>query len=197
MPSRLRSGYTPRQSRAREASGCRSTSDQASGPDCGDRPLGSASSWSPTTPPHAGRRPSTACPSRSPRTVDHVMVCDDASTDDTYEVGLRLQERVAPADHGGPHASTTSATAATRRPATRWADRARPRHRGAAARRRPVRPRGDRGLVEPLRRGEADAVFGSRMMERGEARAGGMPLYKYVGNRILTTLPEPAHRRPA
>ena len=25
------------------------------------------------------------------------------------------------------------------------------------------------------------------MMERGKARAGGMPLYKYVGNRILTT----------
>ena len=36
-------------------------------------------------------------------------------------------------------------------------------------------------------RGEADAVFGSRMMEPGAARKGGMPLYKYVGNRILTT----------
>jgi hypothetical protein len=34
--------------------------------------------------------------------------------------------------------------------------------------------------------GEADAVFGSRMMERGRALAGGMPLYKYVGNRVLT-----------
>ena len=31
------------------------------------------------------------------------------------------------------------------------------------------------------------AVFGSRMMDRGAARKGGMPLYKYVGNRILTT----------
>ena len=38
------------------------------------------------------------------------------------------------------------------------------------------------------RRGEADAVFGSRMMDTGAARAGGMPLYKYVGNQILTTL---------
>ena len=28
--------------------------------------------------------------------------------------------------------------------------------------------------------------MGSRMMERGHAREGGMPLYKYVGNRILT-----------
>ena len=42
-------------------------------------------------------------------------------------------------------------------------------------------------MVAPLERGESDAVFGSRMMEPGEARRGGMPLYKYVGNRILTT----------
>lgn len=42
-------------------------------------------------------------------------------------------------------------------------------------------------IVEPLQRGEADAVFGSRMLEKGQARRGGMPLYKYVGNRILTT----------
>lgn len=43
-------------------------------------------------------------------------------------------------------------------------------------------------IIEPLERGEADAVFGSRMMERGAARRGRMPLYKYVGNRVLTTL---------
>lgn len=42
-------------------------------------------------------------------------------------------------------------------------------------------------LVDPLVRGEADAVFGSRMMHGGDARKGGMPLYKYVGNRVLTT----------
>jgi glycosyltransferase involved in cell wall biosynthesis len=41
-------------------------------------------------------------------------------------------------------------------------------------------------LMEPLREGNADAVFGSRMMERFAALKGGMPLYKYVGNRILT-----------
>ncbi|HEU4578653.1 MAG TPA: bifunctional glycosyltransferase/class I SAM-dependent methyltransferase [Polyangiaceae bacterium] len=43
-------------------------------------------------------------------------------------------------------------------------------------------------LLAPLRSGEADAVFGSRMLERGQALKGGMPLYKYVGNRILTTV---------
>jgi glycosyltransferase involved in cell wall biosynthesis len=43
-------------------------------------------------------------------------------------------------------------------------------------------------LVEPLRRGEADAVFGSRMLERFGALKGGMPLYKYAGNKILTAI---------
>jgi glycosyltransferase involved in cell wall biosynthesis len=43
-------------------------------------------------------------------------------------------------------------------------------------------------LLQPLCRGEADAVFGSRMLTRGAARDGGMPLYKFVGNKILTWL---------
>lgn len=43
-------------------------------------------------------------------------------------------------------------------------------------------------IVAPLERGECDAVFGSRMMLRGEARRGGMPLYKVVGNGILTRM---------
>ncbi|MCB0997666.1 MAG: methyltransferase domain-containing protein [Acidimicrobiales bacterium] len=42
-------------------------------------------------------------------------------------------------------------------------------------------------MVAPIVDGDADAVFGSRMMTPGGARQGGMPMYKYVGNRILTT----------
>jgi glycosyltransferase involved in cell wall biosynthesis len=42
------------------------------------------------------------------------------------------------------------------------------------------------GLVAPLRDGQADAVFGSRMMSRFGALRGGMPLYKFAGNKILT-----------
>ncbi|MEJ0070482.1 MAG: glycosyltransferase family 2 protein [Pseudomonadota bacterium] len=34
-------------------------------------------------------------------------------------------------------------------------------------------------LLQPLSRGEADAVFGSRMLTRGAARDGGMPRYKF------------------
>lgn len=41
-------------------------------------------------------------------------------------------------------------------------------------------------LLDPLERDEAELVMGSRMMEAGAARRGGMPRYKYVGNRLLT-----------
>ena len=41
-------------------------------------------------------------------------------------------------------------------------------------------------LLEPLVSGAADAVFGSRMMTPFGALAGGMPLYKFVGNRVLS-----------
>ncbi|HEX3854124.1 MAG TPA: bifunctional glycosyltransferase/class I SAM-dependent methyltransferase, partial [Polyangiaceae bacterium] len=43
-------------------------------------------------------------------------------------------------------------------------------------------------LLEPLREDQADAVFGSRMLQPFGALKGGMPLYKYVGNKILTKL---------
>lgn len=43
-------------------------------------------------------------------------------------------------------------------------------------------------LLEPLVAGEADMVFGSRMSKPFEALKGGMPLYKFAGNRILTTI---------
>ena len=41
-------------------------------------------------------------------------------------------------------------------------------------------------LIEPFIRGEADAVFGSRMLRKQDALAGGMPLYKWIGNQVLT-----------
>lgn len=41
-------------------------------------------------------------------------------------------------------------------------------------------------ILAPFGDPETAAVFGSRMMVPGAARRGGMPLYKYLGNRILT-----------
>jgi glycosyltransferase involved in cell wall biosynthesis len=43
-------------------------------------------------------------------------------------------------------------------------------------------------LTQPLLTDEADAVFGSRMLKPAEALKGGMPLYKFFGNRILTSI---------
>lgn len=43
-------------------------------------------------------------------------------------------------------------------------------------------------LLAPLEQGRADMVYGSRMSKPGAALKGGMPLYKYVGNKILTSV---------
>ena len=43
-------------------------------------------------------------------------------------------------------------------------------------------------LLTPLEQGRADLVMGSRMLVPGAARKGRMPMYKLVGNRILTTI---------
>ncbi len=43
-------------------------------------------------------------------------------------------------------------------------------------------------LIEDMCQNNADAVFGSRMLIKGGALKGGMPLYKFIGNKILTFL---------
>lgn len=43
-------------------------------------------------------------------------------------------------------------------------------------------------LAAPILAGEADLVLGSRMLVPGGARAGGMPLYRYVSNKALTAI---------
>jgi glycosyltransferase involved in cell wall biosynthesis/cyclopropane fatty-acyl-phospholipid synthase-like methyltransferase len=118
--------------------------------------------------------------------VDHVLVCDDASTDDTYAVGLsvmkssRLPITVVRHERNLGYGGNQKA-------GYEWAI-----HHGldlvvllhADGQ---YAPEEIERLVAPLASGTADAVFGSRMMVKGQARAGGMPAYKYVGNRILTS----------
>jgi glycosyltransferase involved in cell wall biosynthesis len=43
-------------------------------------------------------------------------------------------------------------------------------------------------MVRPILKGDADVVFGSRMINRMNALKGRMPLYKWVGNQVLTFL---------
>src|SRR5438067_11800448 len=41
-------------------------------------------------------------------------------------------------------------------------------------------------LLEPLFSDKTDAVFGSRMLDKRSALRGGMPIYKWIGNQVLT-----------
>src|SRR2546430_975287 len=41
-------------------------------------------------------------------------------------------------------------------------------------------------LLQPLLDEETDAVFGSRMLDKRSALRGGMPIYKWIGNQVLT-----------
>ncbi len=43
-------------------------------------------------------------------------------------------------------------------------------------------------LIAPILAGNADMVLGSRMMTKGGARAGGMPLYRFAANKALTRI---------
>lgn len=43
-------------------------------------------------------------------------------------------------------------------------------------------------LVEPIKKGYDDIMLGSRIRSRQEALKGGMPMYKYIGNRLLTII---------
>jgi 2-polyprenyl-3-methyl-5-hydroxy-6-metoxy-1,4-benzoquinol methylase len=118
--------------------------------------------------------------------ISEVFVCDDASGDSTYLVGL-----------GYKHLSDDLPLDIIRHPQNLgYGGNQKAGYRMAINKGLDIivmlhgdgqyAPECLPDIVAPLERGEADAVMGSRMMEPGAARKGGMPLYKYVGNRILT-----------
>jgi glycosyltransferase involved in cell wall biosynthesis len=43
-------------------------------------------------------------------------------------------------------------------------------------------------MLSPILEGGADVVLGSRMLRKQDALAGGMPLYKWIGNQVLTAV---------
>lgn len=45
-------------------------------------------------------------------------------------------------------------------------------------------------MVKPITEGVADACFGSRMAEKGSARKGGMPWWRFIANKALTIAEE-------
>jgi glycosyltransferase involved in cell wall biosynthesis len=117
--------------------------------------------------------------------VTEVVVCDDASSDCTYSVGkdyqaegdlpLTVIRRHQNLGYGG------NQKAAYRQAIKDDLDIVVLLHGDGQ-----YAPEVIEDLIGPLESGRADAVFGSRMMDAGSARVGGMPLYKFVGNRILS-----------
>ncbi len=127
---------------------------------------------------------------RIPRTfrsrVTDVFVCDDASQDATYLVGLGYKQITDDLPLTIIRHSTNLGYGGNQKAGYRLAiehdlDIIVLLHGDGQ-----YAPECLEDLVAPLERGECDAVFGSRMMIKGAARKGGMPLYKYVGNKILT-----------
>ena len=118
--------------------------------------------------------------------VEEVFVFDDASQDDTYGVGCSYKAE-----------SQLSKLTILRNPVNlRYGGNQKRGYRYAMERGLDVvvllhgdgqyAPEVMQDLLTPLEEGRADLVMGSRMMAPGAARRGRMPLYKYVGNRILT-----------
>lgn len=113
--------------------------------------------------------------------VDEIILVDDASRDGTASLAknLGLKVFVHPKNRGyGGNQKTCYAEAL--RSGADIAIMIHPDHQ--------YDPRLVPDLLMPLIRGDADAVFGSRMMRPGGARAGGMPGWKYAANIFLTHL---------
>jgi glycosyltransferase involved in cell wall biosynthesis len=120
--------------------------------------------------------------------ISEVLVCDDHSQDATYLVGLGYQQQSRDLPLTVIRNPRNFGYGGNQKAGYRWAmehdwDIVVLLH-GDGQYAPEVMPQ----LVEPLELDKCDAVFGSRMMEPGAARRGGMPLYKYVGNKILTTV---------
>ncbi len=116
-----------------------------------------------------------------PDTVDEVVLVDDASRDETVEVaralGIHVLEHRANRGYGGNQKTCYTEALA------RGADIVILLHPDYQ-----YDPRLIPMLVLPIRLGIYDVMLGSRIRTRSECLAGGMPLYKYLGNRVLTLL---------
>ena len=113
--------------------------------------------------------------------VDEIVLVDDDSTDNTVELarGLPIQVIWHPHNVGYGGNQKTCYLEALRQ----GADAVVMLHPDGQ-----YEPTLIPKLVEPILRGEADLVLGSRLAEPGMALAGGMPRYKYAANRALTAI---------
>ena len=129
--------------------------------------------------------------SRIPAAFHHrdaeVLIIDDSSQDRTFETGIRLQQKHARFKTTVLRTPENQGYGGNQKLGYRYAidhgfDFVALIHGDGQ-----YAPEELSALMAPLARGEADAVFGSRMIDKRAARAGGMPLYKWLGNQILTS----------
>jgi len=113
--------------------------------------------------------------------ADDVVVVDDASKDGTADVARRLGLKVFvhPANRGYGGNQKTCYDEALRLGAA-IVVLLHPDYQ--------YDPKTLSALVEPLLAGRADFTFGSRFARGADPRTGGMPLYRYVGNRLTTAI---------
>lgn len=118
--------------------------------------------------------------------VEQVYVCDDHSTDDTYLIGVGYQATardlpVKVVRHQRNLGYGGNQKAGYRMAIDDGLDVVVLLHGDGQ-----YAPEKLPDMVAPFEQGGVDAVFGSRMLTPGSARQGGMPMYKFVGNRILS-----------
>jgi len=130
---------------------------------------------------NAARTLATTYTGISRQVVDEVLLVDDRSRDDTLEVAARLPIRTIGLPHNVGYGGNQK---------TCYLEALRLGAEIVVM----LHPDGQYDptvlpdLIAPIQRGEADLVLGSRMLIPGGARAGRMPLYRYVSNRALTTI---------
>jgi len=120
--------------------------------------------------------------------IHTILVCDDASTDDTYQVGMRVKESRPDLPLQVLRRPVNLGYGGNQKAGYRWMidnglDVVVLLHGDGQ-----YAPEFLPQMVTPILEGRADVVFGSRMLEHGAALRGGMPKYKFVGNKILTFL---------
>ena len=114
-------------------------------------------------------------------TVDEVLLVDDGSRDDTLEVAARLPIRTIALPHNvGYGGNQKTCYLEALRLGADVVVMLHPDGQYDPA----VIPE----LVAPILEERADMVLGSRMLLPGAARAGGMPVYRYVSNKALTAV---------
>ena len=121
-----------------------------------------------------------------PGTSIEVLVCDDASSDSTSAVGRQFVEEFQRDDIKVVRHELNLGYGGNQKFGYEWAlangfDAVVLLHGDGQ-----YAPELVESFVRPIQEEKADVVLGSRMMTKGSARAGGMPTYKFVGNKILT-----------